>query len=554
MTYKSVPTTGKFQILKKKYVYWYDKTVWNKETRIMKDNRVLIGRLVPGSSNQLFPNENYERIFLKKEEDTLVEAPKKTANVLSFGSWFALFTSADKVGIVKALKSNFPKQWKEIIALGCYLVCAQNSTAQLFPYWSFAHYCGLSHSLSSCAISKLYQHIGISDEAIQSFLEDFRKNYFQWKSEQGLEQQTLLAFDSTNQNTASNRISLAEFGHAKIKENLPDINTAMFVDEMTGIPLFYEHFYGSILDKSQTPFTLEKAQDLGFQKLFLVMDRGYCSRSAIMSLKDLNFSVMCPDTLTLTSELIATYSQKIINKEEFYISDEDAYGVHIPDTEVFGLKLDAYVFYDPQRAQAERNSIHGKIRLLKKLAGQKIRYTQKLAKRFEPWLVISKTKEKLPNGRNFTIEQNSQKIQQVLDQAGLFVVLSNAGIPAASMLKIARMRDKGEKCFRRLKWQLDMTKTYMHGLDTYEGKMFVAFVALVMVETFRWYEKDLLGHITSTTATALAELEKYQILRKHNLTWMPNYAMTKKQKDLFGALGLSEELVINTVRHTILQV
>lgn len=84
MTYKSdpvpLPTTGRFHILKKKYVYWYDKTQWDKETRIMKDNRVLIGRLVPGDPTHLFPNEKYEKIFLKKEN----------GNALSFRAWLAL--------------------------------------------------------------------------------------------------------------------------------------------------------------------------------------------------------------------------------------------------------------------------------------------------------------------------------------------------------------------------------------------------------------------------------------------------------------------------------
>lgn len=84
MTYKSdpvpLPTTGKFHILKKKYVYWYDETQRNKETRIMKDNRVLIGRLVPGDPTHLFPNEKYEKVFLKKE----------SGKVLSFRAWLAL--------------------------------------------------------------------------------------------------------------------------------------------------------------------------------------------------------------------------------------------------------------------------------------------------------------------------------------------------------------------------------------------------------------------------------------------------------------------------------
>ncbi len=80
-----------------------------------------------------------------------------------------------------------------------------------------------------------------------------------------------------------------------MKENLPDINTAMFADETTGIPLYYEHFYGSILDKTETPFTMEKVKDHGFKKLFLMMDRGYFSQKSLEAVEvlemEFNFSL-----------------------------------------------------------------------------------------------------------------------------------------------------------------------------------------------------------------------------------------------------------------------
>ena len=85
-------------------------------------------------------------------------------------------------------------------------------------------------------------------------------------------QMRTVGFDSTNQNYAGRGIPLAKLGHAKIDIGLPVINTAMFVDEKTGIPLWYEHFDGSVLDKTQTPFSLKKIVNMGYQKLFVVFD------------------------------------------------------------------------------------------------------------------------------------------------------------------------------------------------------------------------------------------------------------------------------------------
>jgi transposase len=67
------------------------------------------------------------------------------------------------------------------------------------------------------------------------------------------------------------------------------------VDEETGIPMWYEHYDGSLLDKVQTSFSLKKIVDAGYQKLFAMFDRGYFSEDVIKALrnvKDLEYG--CP--------------------------------------------------------------------------------------------------------------------------------------------------------------------------------------------------------------------------------------------------------------------
>ncbi len=165
----------------------------------------------------------------------------------------------------------------------------------------------------------------------------------------------------------------------------------------------------------------------------------------------------------------------------------------MPDTEANGIKLDAYLFYDPLQAQAERDSIHGAIRLLKKLSGQREEFSRAFVVSFEPWLKIRETEYKTENGRNFKIEQHSPKIQEILNQAGMFVVLSNEVLPPARTLKIARIRDREEENFHNLKQQLELSENYQFGIDTYEGKMFVAFVAMIVMKTFNCMRMIYLG-------------------------------------------------------------
>ena len=183
------------------------------------------------------------------------------------------------------------------------------------------------------------------------------------------------------------------------------------------------------------------------------------------------------------------------------------------------------------------------------------RYSEALRRRYAPYLNVVKTETKDSEGRNFSVKVNHDKVQEYIDDAGYFVILSNAGLPADRMIEIARMRDRGEKAFRRLKYHFGLTKTYTHSTATYHGKMFIAFVALIIVESFRYFAKEILKSKTSmTTKTLLAELRKYQIRYTKNGKWEPQYAMTASQKRIFKLLDRNSREVTSAVHKIHLRV
>lgn len=548
---------GRARIYPSGYVYWITESKWDKALKRTVDDRVCIGKKVEDKDGWLYPNERFFRLF-KESIETMEESNGKLSSrgkfsrVLNFGVFKALVQTASKCGCLSALMASHSDKYEKILAVAIHSIDAQNSVAQDFPDWSFHNYNGLKRIPGDGEISTLYSEIAEDPDAIETFLTKFRAEFQRIFNR---EQWGAIGFDSTNQNTSSKNIGLAEFGHAKIDENLPDINTAMFVDEETSIPLFYEHFYGSLLDKSETPTTLEKAKELGFEHLFLMMDRGYMSKECLKALATEKFGVMCPDGLLLTKELIDKNRDIIKDNEDYYINEENIYGIHIPDTEYDGKLYDAYVFYDESRAHDERNSIHHRIEFFKSSLLKSKRFTKKLAEKFAPWMIVSELKEKDSDGRNFSVEENKKETQKYIDDSGFFVILSNAGLSASQMIKIARMRDKSEKSFRRLKYHFGLTKTYVHNQLTYEGKMFVAFVALIIVEAFRYFAKDILKAKSSeTTATVISELRKYQIKAKNNGQWMPMYCMTASQKKIFKAVGLTATQVETDVRGLTLRV
>ena len=538
-----LPTTGHLHTLKTGYVYWEDGGKWDNEKRQTIDGRVSIGRIDPDHKGMMFPNRNYYEIFdsanpPQTDTRSVLAEPTPFSKTLSYGAYVAMKDAADATGCLSALKKTFPEHWHEIFAAALHSIVAENSVAQDMPYWCFHNYCGLDSPLYSNEMSRLYEYISSDPESIPDFMYRFKEGYHEAFPDSGV---TVVGFDSTNQNTNSRSIELAEYGHAKVKENLPDINTAMFVDEMTGIPLYYEHFYGSILDKTETPFTMEKVKDIGFKKLFLMMDRGYFSQKALRAVGEYDFAIMCPETLQMVRQLFKECSAEIKDSEKYYISEENIYGKRIRNMEVCGGTYNCYIYYDSKRAEDERATIHTKVQLMMKAARSRKRFSKKLQETFSPWLLIEKTDRDPYTGRSFAVKESKRHVQQCLDKAGFFVILSNVDLPAAQMIKVARMRDSNEKAFRRMKNHFGLSKTYSHSAATYEGKMFIAFVALIIIESYRYYIKPVLDAITSTTtATTIGELNKYQIQRKRDGSWMPMYAMTRKQRQILKCLDLTE--------------
>lgn len=523
-------------VLKNGYVYYYTDMHWDAKKKKTVDNRKPVGKLCPDDNQKMFPNENWME-FMDEE------VPDKMAKHVNVGSYICLYKSAERIGCLEALRDAFPYLWDKILALCVYVIDAKSSVAQLFPYWGFHNYCGLERAFSDSTITEVFKAISEDDWAVDRFMQRFRKNYLE--SIPGAKE-TAVALDSTNRNTTCRKNKYAQHGKQKVqKKGMPQVNTAIIVDELTGIPIYYENFFGSVLDKTETPVTIEKVKELGFQKLFIAMDSGYASTECIKSFSGgYEFSVMTPESYQVVKHMIHTYAREIINNEKYYIRDEKVYGICEKGVEVFSGKYNAYLFYDGKRGQQEIDSIHEKADALLNTVLKRKRFSESLQKKYAPFITVLKTGYDSKTRRNFHAEINSAAVQKEIDNAGLFVVVSNADATPDRIIKITRMRDKNEKGFERIKSLFDMMASDTHSTATYEGKIFIGFVSLIVCEAYRWYIRDILKSKSSTTAeTTLSELRNYQMMKKRDGTYMPVYALSKKQKELFACFDLDQQLL-----------
>ena len=238
------------------YVYYQTAYEWDSEKRQPIYKRCSIGRIKENSNNSvMYPNKNFFKFFGEQEDVKLSKLKAvfssstrkeagKVDNHIAYGGYVLISAIARKTGCYEILKKVFPKHYKLILALCTYGVSEGDLISQQFPSWCFGHYCGLDRTVSDSEVSALYTELSKNSGDIQIFFSLFAEMYEKLFPSP---KTRIVAFDSTNQNTSSGHIDFAKFGQAKINVDLPIINTAAFVDETTGIPLWYEHFDASIL-------------------------------------------------------------------------------------------------------------------------------------------------------------------------------------------------------------------------------------------------------------------------------------------------------------------
>lgn len=133
-------------------------------------------------------------------------------------------------------------------------------------------------------------------------------------------------------------------------------------------------------------------------------------------------------------------------------------------------------------------------------------------------------------------------IQEMVDRAGFFVLVSDTELTASQAIRIIRRRNVVKQVFESIKRHFDLSITYTHSIETYCGKMFTAFVASILFATLIWDMRNVLQDKTSAiVAYEMMELNKYKVELQSDGTWYPSYAMSRIQKGLLATVGLTED-------------
>ena len=354
-----------------------------------------------------------------------------------------------------------------------------------------------------------------------------------------------MSLDTTNFNTYSASVPLAEYGKPKVDEGLKQVNLAYIINNETSIPLYYQLFPGSVIDQSQCKELVTKAKEFNYQNITLVMDRGFYSANNINFLlkNQYKYIIMAKSRNKVLTDLLESVREKIKNKSEYYLEEFMNFGIKLR-AKAIGLQAQhIYIYYNDEIAQAKRKAFNLKVKKFKEQALNSNLDLETVQNMYKTHLEVFVDEN---NQRNAQIKKEVQ--QEEYDNAGFVVLVSNIDADLEFILRQYKKRDIVEKAFSTLKSTLDFNKFYSSSGETIEAKVFVSFLAIIVRAHISFKLKPFLEMNTfHTVNTVIAEFTKLEVT-KINKAYVQSYALTRTQKTIFEYLEISEKDLNSSIK------
>lgn len=520
-----------------RYIYHVTGKVYNKKTKHADDKkRICIGRMV--DDTHFIPNDNYFDIYGNKDGFELVDNPLHS-DTLKIGALMLVRKVTDDLGLSEILTNVHGEDEFALISdLISYMIVDGSSSFQHFPDFMFSHY-GASVNIRQDTFISQYLKTGLQEKDIQIVLSA-------WNNlNKENEKRVYISYDSTNMNTASKGITLAEYGHPKVDEGLPQINLSYVVKQEGCRPLFYEVYPGSIIDNSEIEFMIQKAEEYGYTDIGVIVDRGYYSKKNVDDLRPHGFIMMVKTNNEIIRECIDQNMIKLKNlngylKDHLLACATEYKKLFAKDKE----KTYIHIYYDDVRASEERKTCElGIIRMeeeLDKLVEKKITTKDKTVK-YEKLFKLKFDEY----GYLLSYSRNDKNINDIKAHFGFFSIISNIESSAEETIELYRNRDQIEKMFMFIKSGFDMNKFGIQSDATLNSKIYLAFLGSIVRSEINQKLRPLRENNKKdfTVPSALNALDNVEVTRNTKGTYIRRYALTAKQKKVFSAFGIDEKFI-----------
>jgi transposase len=506
------------------YVYYTTRAYRNSKGQPTSDE-VAIGKKEP-RTGMLIPNTRYFELF--PQEATNINKIPKPSKVESCGNSFALLSIAENTGLKDVLKECFPDRWSQILTLAFYMLCEGNAMMYLSDWFDDTEI-QFAEPIDDKRCSELFASIAHEERMC------FFSEWIKLRTER-----EYIVYDVTSISTYAQELDAAEMGYNRDGEKLPQVNIGMYYGVASRLPVFFNLYNGSITDKSHLVFMLNNTERLGIKNVCFVLDRGFVTNDNLNYMKDkgYRFITAFPQNRLEACKLIDIYGAGI-NKSAYRIHEYELYGSTV-DYEYQGIKMKAHIYYDPDKRAFEERELYSHVDKLKSELEQMSK-TKRITKKYTDYFKVNPEKK-----NNIYYEIDTDKIDEKIKRLGFFILLSTElDRSAEEVLKIYKGRDMIEKNFEQLKNDLDFRRLKTHITQTTDGKIFVGFLALILrTYLFNSIKKD------STLKNLSMRKILWELRKIRTISFIDTsrivMPMTKLQKTIFSALGLTEEQLKKT--------
>jgi transposase len=504
------------------YVYKVLRTYRNAKGQPTNDCRS-IGRL-DAATGRLIPNDYYWRAY----PGAAVEALPEPGAVRSIGASFLVREVLSRLGAAGILEGALgAARAARVVDVACYMARRGNVVDQISDWAETSTLAG-APGLTPQSASRLFASISHAE----------RMAFFRgWAAR--APGPAYLAYDVTSVSTGSKGIGDAEWGYNRDGEDLPQINIGCYLDQGSGLPVFYTSYPGSITDKAHLPSMMAHNQDLGVHDVTFVLDRGFASVQNIACLRSapgrrLHYILGVESRHKAARQAVDQVRAGVTDIANRL--DGGVYGQAV-EGRFWGAEGTLHVFFSPALCEERRCELRRRVdKQAEQLAGLD-QLTRRQAKACSAYFKIG-----LAADGTFTAEPDMDKIRAAAKDTGFFCLLTDTALSTAEVLEVYRRRDMIEKGFDDLKNHVDMRRLRTHRDGTTDGKMFCAFIALIAVSEIQAKVGPAMKKSKQSVSKAgtLADMDKIKVVDAGSGRRLINPA-TKTQRDVLEALGLTEE-------------
>lgn len=495
------------------YVY-ENVSTWNKETQQCDTKRKCVGKLDP-ESGKVVPTGKRGK----------GKGQTAYANVRCEGSRLLLDKLADDLCLPRILRGAFTEEWKKVLTCAYFLI-GEGKALSHVETWSAQYSHPYGEVLSSQRVSELLQTL--TREKQLAFFMDWA---------QTRAESEYVAMDITSISSYGKQNEYIRYGYNRDGEPLPQINLCLLLGQESGIPIYYESLNGSIKDVSSLENVFKVMSWLNAKRLHAVMDRGFYSERNINNLYDkhIRFTVGVPFTTKWTQELVSRVRNSIESFACYKRLGNYTFFSHTDTTAWKGRRCYRHVYYDSQKAAAEYADFLEKIELWRAEL-QENRLVEANHQHYNRYFDVKETPKR---GRRVMVrDEEVQAFKR--NTAGFFVLISNDIKDPVKALKIYRDKDAVEKGFDNLKNALDMNRLRIHSAKAMQGRLFIQFVAQILMAEIRNVMAASKLDEKYTLPELVNELKSIHSVRLDGRRKPIFTKLSKSQNNILSAFGICE--------------